>query len=205
VSHPPEVTELLASLGQALASRGERWYVFGAQAVVVWGRPRTSADVDVTAAIELDAVPDFIQRMAAHDFRVRAPDPEALAERARVVPFLHAPTGLPLDVVLAGPGLEQEFLDRAVEIDLGRGVKAPVITAEDLVIGKILAGRSKDLEDVRGIVRQRLGRLDLERVRTVLTAIESALSRGDLLPVFEVELRRAESERAGESEEPPAR
>lgn len=190
VSHPPEVIELIQSLGQALETLGARWYVFGAQAVLVWGRPRTSGDVDVTASIALEAVPAFIQLMEKHGFRVRAPNPEELAQRTRVVPFLHRPTGLPLDVVLAGPGLEQEFLDRSVEVDLG-GVKAPVITSEDLVIGKVLAGRPKDLEDVRGILHQQRDHLDVERIRGVLAAIEQALSRGDLVPVFEAELERA--------------
>lgn len=31
--------------------------------------------------------------------------------RTRVLPFLHQATGIPLDVVLAGPGLEKLFLD----------------------------------------------------------------------------------------------
>ena len=195
MSHPPEVTELIATVGDALASLGVRWYVCGAQAVLVWGRPRTSADVDVTVAIDPSAARSFIAHMEAQGFQVRLHDPEGFVVRTRVVPLLHTSTGLPLDVVLAGPGLEQEFLDRAVEVNLGDGVRAPVITAEDLVSGKILAGRPKDLEDVRGILQQQLGRLDLERIRNVLSALEQALSRGDLLPVFEAELRWVEKDR----------
>ena len=41
------VLELLAALSAVLDRRG-RWYVFGAQAVVAYGVPRFSADVDVT-------------------------------------------------------------------------------------------------------------------------------------------------------------
>jgi len=35
------------------------------------------------------------------------------------MPFVHVPTGMPLDVVLAASGLEEEFLDRAVPTDVG--------------------------------------------------------------------------------------
>ena len=38
-----------------VASRWGRWYVFGAQAVILYGVPRLSADVDVTLALEPDA------------------------------------------------------------------------------------------------------------------------------------------------------
>ena len=37
-------TELLRDLDQALSGRSLRWYVFGAQAVLAYGRPRLTAD-----------------------------------------------------------------------------------------------------------------------------------------------------------------
>ena len=43
--------ELLIALAP-VASRWGRWYVFGAQAVILYGVPRLSADVDVTLALE---------------------------------------------------------------------------------------------------------------------------------------------------------
>ena len=35
------------------------------------------------------------------------------------MPFAHTATGMPVDVVLAGSGLEDEFLSRARAIDVG--------------------------------------------------------------------------------------
>lgn len=46
-------------------------------------------------------------------FSLRVSDPDFVA-RTRVMPFVHGPTGLPLDIVLAGPGLEDGFLERAI-------------------------------------------------------------------------------------------
>ena len=65
--------------------------------------------------------------------------------------MVHVPSGFPLDLVLASPGLDEEFLARARWLDLG-GVEAPVVSVEDLVVMKVLAGRRKDLEDVRGVL-----------------------------------------------------
>lgn len=47
-----------------------------------------------------------------------------------------------------------------------------MIRAEDLVAMKVLAGRRKDLEDVRGVLREKRGQLDLARVRDVVRAFE---------------------------------
>ena len=46
----PAALELLTTLVPVLAKWG-RWYLFGAQAVVAYGVPRLSADVDVTLAL----------------------------------------------------------------------------------------------------------------------------------------------------------
>ncbi len=60
----------------------------------------------------------------------------------------------------------------------------PVIAAEDLIVTKVLAGRSKDIDDIRGILVAQAGRLDMEAIRGMLAALESALGVNDLLPLF---------------------
>ena len=39
--------ELLSALSAALSELRATWYLFGAQATMVWGRPRLTADIDV--------------------------------------------------------------------------------------------------------------------------------------------------------------
>jgi hypothetical protein len=184
------VVELLAALAAVLRRHGVRWYLFGAQAVAIWGRPRMSADVDVTAAVDAAKVQAVIQSLEDEGFELRIrTDVEEFVARTRVLPFLHVTTRLPLDLVLAGPGLEQEFLDRAQTIDVA-GLLVPVLAPEDLVITKVLAGRPKDLEDVAGVLRERRTSLDLERIRHTLAMLEQALGQSDLVPAFEDQLAR---------------
>jgi len=45
---PSPVVELLAALDSGLRSLGIRWYLFGAQAAIVHGAARLTADVDAT-------------------------------------------------------------------------------------------------------------------------------------------------------------
>jgi hypothetical protein len=105
---PPAALDLLIALAPVLERWG-RWCVFGAQAVVLHGVPRLSADVDVTLALVPDAPERFADEMRAAGFELRVDDPE-FVRRTRVMPFVHDPTGMPLDVVLAGSGLEEEFI-----------------------------------------------------------------------------------------------
>lgn len=101
-----------------------------------------------------------------------------------MIPVIHTATGLPVDIVLAGPGLEDEFLQRAVVQSID-GVAVPVVEIADLVILKVLASRPKDLEDVVTLLRTHGDGIDATRVRTVLTMLEQALGQSDLLSALE--------------------
>jgi hypothetical protein len=85
--------------------------------------------------------------LAAAGFEPRVADVAAFALRTRVIPLTHAPSGVPIDLVLAG--------------------------------------RAKDLEDVRGVLRQQGANLDMDRIRRLLGLLETALDRTDLLPALE--------------------
>ena len=102
---------------------------------------------------------------------------------------MHFETGMPLDLVLAGPGLEDIFFERVIRIHEA-GMVLPVASAEDIVIMKILAGRPKDIADAQTILRQRLQTLDVAHIREMLAMLEGALDQSDLLRAFEAEARR---------------
>lgn len=186
----PAALELLAALAP-VAERWGRWYVFGAQAVVVYGVPRLSADVDVTLALVPDAPQQFARDMQAAGFALRVNDPD-FVRRTRVMPFVHESTGMPLDIVLAGSGLEDEFLQRAVLTDIG-SARVPIIELSDLIIAKVLAGRPKDIDDARALWQLHRHKADADRIRQTLQLLEEALSQSDLVSAFDtiVDARRS--------------
>src|SRR5262245_29086513 len=124
------VVELLADLATALDEAGVAWYLFGAQAAILHGAARLTADVDVTVRWpEKQANETLVEQLEHHRFRRRIAD-VAFTERTRVIPLLHEPTGLPLDVVLAGPGLEDQFFDRVQRREV-EGVAIRLVSPED--------------------------------------------------------------------------
>lgn len=178
------VADLLADLSAALDALGVSWYLFGAQAAILYGVARLTADVDVTVrAPQNRPVAEWIATLEAHRFQPRFPDPAFLAQ-TRVLPLVHGPTALPVDLVLAGPGLEEEFFARARRLPVD-GVVVPVVDVSDLVILKVLAARPKDLDDVAALLRVQREEIDDTRVRHVLTMLEQALGQSDLVPEFE--------------------
>lgn len=173
------IADLLSDLGRAFDTLGISWYLFGAQAAIVYGVARLTADVDVTVRAPAMPTADWLATLTEHGFHGRFAD-AAFVASTRVLPVTHLKTGLPVDIVLAGPGLEDEFLERAVILSID-GVPVPVIELADLVVLKILASRPKDLDDVVSLLRIHPDDLDTVRIRTVLKMLEDALGQSDLL------------------------
>jgi hypothetical protein len=65
----------------------------------------------------------LLAALRSHHFVLR-PAPPYFIERTRVVPLVHA-TGIQTDLVLGGPGLEELFLERAVERDVAQCGSGP--------------------------------------------------------------------------------
>lgn len=185
---PP--AELLGALSTAFAGLGVKWYVFGAQAVLCWGRPRFTEDIDVTVQPGTVTTAQLIDVLQRAGFALRVEGTPAFIAQTRVIPFTFRDTGWALDAVLGGPGLEEAFQQRAVDVEVAPGLTVPVISAEDLIVTKVLAGRAKDLDDVQGILAARSGQLNVDSVRRTLSMLEEALGVSDLAAVFERLLNR---------------
>lgn len=177
------VAEVLAALDSSCAATGVGWYLFGAQAALLYGSARLTADVDATVLLGDVSTEVLVAALESEGFELRIDDPGFVAA-TRVVPVVHAPTGFPADIVLGGPGLEELFLSRASKRKVA-GVRVPVVSPEDLIVMKILAGRDKDKDDIRAVLRAGRDTLDLDAVRSAITMLEEALGQSDLMPLFD--------------------
>jgi hypothetical protein len=178
--------ETLRTLATVFDERELPWFVFGAQAVAIRGAPRATQDVDITIQIRRDRLPELMDALESAGLRHRYPDivDELLAGGA-VLPMSHA-SGMEVDIVLAGSGLETIALARATRVSV-EGVDVPIAHATDLVVMKVLAGRGKDLEDVRALLAS--GDVDVDEARDLLGQLEEALGQSDLLPQLDRAIR----------------
>jgi hypothetical protein len=177
---PRESVDAIVAFAELADREHLRWYLFGAQAVAAYGVPRTTGDVDITLDLGDRRLDTLVAPLRRAGFIPTITD-ESFAAETRIYPVTHQPTGWNFDLVLAGPGLEQRFLDEVRMFPAGRH-EIPVIAPEYLVTLKILAGRPKDLEDVRGMIR--IAALDHDRVEDTLAELESMLDQSDLSPVY---------------------
>ena len=174
------LTELFSDLGAVFDRTSVRWYVFGAQAAIIHGAARLTADVDITVMLGNHPIKNLIQVLKEKGFEVCVSDVLTFVEHSRVLLVFHSKSSIPVDIVLGSPGLEEQFMQRAQPYDMA-GVMVPIASSEDVIAMKILAGRGKDLDDALAIIMAQGERLDLLTTRSTLELLEKALDRSDLL------------------------
>jgi len=144
--------EILARLAAALERHGIPAMVIGGQAVLLYGEPRLTRDIDVTLGVGTDRLPSVLDLLPEIPLRALPPELEAFVNRTMVLPALHEATGVRVDLVFSFTPYEQEAIARARAVVLG-GRQVRFASPEDVVIHKIFAGRPRDLEDAATIVR----------------------------------------------------
>lgn len=183
--------DTLAVLVEVFDDRELPWFVFGAQAVAVRASPRATQDLDVTVEIDRQELPGLLEDLQARGVRHRYPEiADQLLSGGKVLPMRH-PSGMEIDLVLAGHGLESLALTRATR-EMMDGVEVPVANATDLTVMKVLAGRGKDFDDVRLLLAS--GDVDVAEVREFLGQFEEALGQSDLLEPFEKAVRDVDAD-----------
>jgi hypothetical protein len=138
--------------------RGWRFCIIGGLAVLRWGEPRLTRDVDLTILTGFGAEETYLDALLGH-FRGRRPDARAFALRSRVV-LLTSSRGVPIDAALGGLPFEERAVARASQFDLGAGRTVTTCSAEDLIVLKAFAGRAHDWTDIEGIAVRQGDRLD---------------------------------------------
>jgi hypothetical protein len=142
---------LLTRIGAALERAALPYMVIGGQAVLVHGEPRLTRDIDIVVGAGIDGVERVLAALDAVGLRPLAGDPRAFAARTMVVPSLDEASGIRVDVILSFTSFGAQAIGRAVVVAM-EGGPVRVAAPEDPVVLKVLAGRPRDLEDIRSIL-----------------------------------------------------
>lgn len=142
---------LIKRIALALDERAIPYMIFGGQAVLLYGEPRLTEDIDITVGADPrnpNAVLDVIKALR---FEVLVDDAAAFLRQTFVLPVLDTESGVRIDFVFALSVYEQHALQRTTLVELD-GVPVRFIALEDLIVVKTIAGRPRDLEDIARIL-----------------------------------------------------
>jgi hypothetical protein len=143
---------LLKRLARGLNQAGLPYMVIGGQAVLLYGEPRLTKDIDITIGVDLDRLPEVLRVVNALSLRPLA-DPQTFTRQTMVLPCLEPESGIRVDIIFSFRPYELQALGRTTPVKLG-DEEIRFVSPEDLIIHKVIAGRPRDLEDVASVLRK---------------------------------------------------
>ncbi len=150
----------------ALATARVRYVIVGGVGANLYGRPRSTFDVDLILAISEDEAERLARAFRSRGFAVLAEDiRDALRERTHFTVHDRR-SEYRLDCKGAYTARERVALELRRRVRSGRGylyVDAP----EDLIVAKLLFGSPQDVLDAEAVYARQLPRLDLGRIASL--------------------------------------
>ena len=156
-------------LQEFLRSRQWRFCFIGGIALQRWGQPRVTVDVDVSLLTGVGGEAQYVDALCDR-YKGRIGDVRTFALQNRVL-LLETSQGIPLDIALAGFAYEEAVIDRASDFAFLDDVTLRTCSAEDLIVLKAFADRTRDWADIESVLVRQRGNLDTTYVREQLAPL----------------------------------
>jgi predicted nucleotidyltransferase len=142
---------ILRRVARELKQASIPYMVIGGQAVLLYGEPRLTRDIDVTLGIGVDGLARIKKVLPAMGLKVLVKKDQEFVKRTMVLPTKDRESDIRVDFIFSFSPYERQAIGRARDIKIGR-TTAKFASLEDVVIHKVISGRPRDLEDIRSIL-----------------------------------------------------
>lgn len=175
--------EILARVSAALVECNIPYMIIGGQAVLLYGEPRLTRDIDITLGANTNHLNQLLAVLQKISLKPIPEDVETFVKQTMVLPALDEATGIRVDFIFSFTPYETEAIKRAKKIDI-LSQEVCFASMEDLIIHKIFAGRPRDLEDVRAIFLKNPDP-DIKYIQGWLKEFDASIGNKDFLKTLE--------------------
>jgi hypothetical protein len=169
-----EFEKLIATIAKTLDALKIPYYLTGGAAVVTWGKPRFTADVDIVVELfakDIKPLAAAFRRELSEGAHVDEEQMRTEQERAGEFNIVEPTLGLKADFFISPGGPEQELRLQRVRTETIADVPVRFISPEDLILAKLAWYResgeisTRHREDAESIVAVQGDNLDMEYLR----------------------------------------
>lgn len=164
--------KLIKKVSQRLTEDKIPYMVIGGQAVLVYGRPRLTRDIDITLGIDANDFALVEKACKKLKLKMLPEKPEDFAKETRVLPTEEPKSGIRVDFVFSFSEYERQAIKKAKRVNIDN-YPVKFASCEDVIIHKMVAGRAIDEEDVKSILVRRRSEIDMGYVKGWLEKFEA--------------------------------
>ena len=182
---------LIKKITKSLSRLKIPYVIIGGQAVLLYGIPRLTKDIDITLGVDTDNIPLVKKLCGELGLKILPKNADEFAAKTMVLPAEDTRTGIRVDFIFSFSDYEKEAIRRAVKVKI-EGYAVCFASAEDLIIHKIFAGRAVDLEDVKNVVvRRGLKKINVGYIQKWLKKLQPLDIKTNMVSLFKQVIKDA--------------
>jgi predicted nucleotidyltransferase len=174
--------KLLEKIARVLNLKEIPYMIIGGQAVLLYGEPRLTRDIDITLGIGIDKLPVIMEAVKKLKLAPLPSDPSDFVRKTWVLPSQDKKSKIRVDFIFSFTPYEQQAIEKARNIKIGK-TKVKFASPEDVIIHKIFAGRARDIEDVESILAKN-PKIKIAYIKKWLKEFDKVSSEKNLLQKF---------------------
>lgn len=164
------IEEIIFLIADYFSQKSVEYVIVGGIAVIAWGRPRTTQDIDIIVSHEDLDIQDFANFFRSNGFSIDAEDLRSSFAKQAHATILDKQSSIRIDLKGAYSAREQESLahrrkqqvyDHFIFID----------SAENLIAHKLLFGSEQDFQDALAVFARTEDILDKERLNKLISSL----------------------------------
>ena len=183
------IEKLLSAIAKELDKHQIPYMVIGGQAVLIYGFPRLTEDIDITLGVDVDKIgliKDVCRRIG---LRIPRQIDEDFINETSVLVAVDKRSRIRVDFIFSFTEYEKNALKRTKKIKMNNQ-SVRYASIEDVIIHKLFAGRPRDIEDVEIIMQKNKGKIDVVYLKRNLQQFASFENKKDIVKDYEDILER---------------
>lgn len=148
--------------------------VIGGYAVLYHAHARFTEDIDIVLGVDIDEL-DNVLKVVSDNFIPSSENPEEFVKQTNVLPILEKESGIRIDLIFSFLPFERKAIEHSISTFV-EDQSVNIIRADELIIYKLLAGRPRDMNDIRSIFNYQSDKLNIDKIEMHLNELSTALA-----------------------------
>lgn len=158
------IEKLIKKIAKCLDDDNISYMIIGGQAVLLYGSPRLTRDIDITLGVDTDRFALIKNICKKSGLKILPKNPEKFASETKVLPAEEPNIRIRVDFIFSFTPYEQQAINRTQIVDIDN-YHVKFASREDLIIHKMLAARAIDEEDVKNILIKNKNLIDFKYIK----------------------------------------
>jgi len=177
------IEELLKKLAQHLDKSEIPYMIIGGQAVLLYGTPRLTRDIDITLGVDTDKFSTIEEICSQLSLEILSEKPADFARETKVLPAEEPKSKIRVDFIFSFTEYEAQAIKRANQVTMDE-YPVKFASPEDVIIHKMVAARAIDIEDVKSMLAKNRRTINVKYIERWLLEFSNIVEHKDILARF---------------------